>query len=407
MTKITTLENGLRVISEFMPGVHSVSLGTWVGVGSRFEQPRVNGIAHFLEHMVFKGTEKRSALQIAEEIENVGGYLNACTSREYTSYYAKLMKDDWRTGVDIISDIVLNPTFDATEMERERGVILQEIGQTNDTPDDIVFDYFQEVAFPDQAMGRPILGPEENIKAMTPDDLREFITSYDTKNMVFAAAGNIDHDALVDEVSKYFGHLPKGTDQAFEKSSYQGGQVIKKRDLDQVHFVLGFESFSHYDPDYYGLSVFSNLMGGGLSSRLFQEVREKRGLVYSVYSYASNYADTGVFGVYAGTGEEHVDELFDVVRTQLKLDQFTDEELSRAKAATKSNTIMSLERTSSLCDHIAQQTLIHGKTESIESMLAKIDEIGVEDLQRIQSRILQSKPTLTLLGPVADKNFIF
>ncbi len=400
MIRTTTLKNGFRVVSAFMPAIHSVSLGVWVNVGSRHERPEINGIAHFLEHMVFKGTTKRTALQIAEEIERVGGYLNACTSREYTSYYAKVMKEDWRLGVDIISDIVLDPTFDEVELERERGVILQEIGQTNDTPDDIVFDYFQEAAYPNQALGRPILGPEENVKSITADQLKAFISNYGPSQMVFAAAGHIDHDALVKEVEERFSHLSSVKEIAFEKASYQGGQTIKERDLDQVHFLLGFEGFKHTDNDYYALTVFSNIMGGGLSSRLFQEVREKRGLVYSVYSYASYYLDGGLFNIYAGTGPEHIDELCGVVRQQIELDNFSDEEVERAKAATKSNTIMSLEKTSSLCDYIAQQVLIHGGVETMEEMSRKIESVTVGDLKRVQERLLSSAPTLTLLGPV-------
>jgi len=305
--RVTTLENGMRVLTDQMDSVETVSLGVWVDVGTRHEPASVNGVAHLLEHMAFKGTDRRSALDIAAEIEAVGGHLNAYTSREHTAYYAKVLKENVALAVDILADILQSSVFDPKELERERTVILQEIGQAFDTPDDIIFDLFQERAFPDQAMGRPVLGRAEIIRRIDRDTVAGYMRRhYAAPGMLLAAAGNIDHEALVALARRQFTKLAAERVARSDPARYVGGELREERELEQVHVVLGFPGFRFADEDYYAASVVSAALGGGMSSRLFQEIREKRGLVYAIYSFTHAYSDGGVFGVYAGTGEEEV-----------------------------------------------------------------------------------------------------
>ena len=307
--QITTLPNGVRVVTDPMPTVESVSVGVWVRAGARFEPIETNGVAHLLEHMMFKGTARRTAPQIAESIENVGGHINAYTAREVTAYYAKVLKDDAALAVDVIADIVQNSLFDDGELTRERSVVLQEIGQAHDTPDDVVFDHFQSVAFPDQPLGRPVLGLADVVGKMPRDVIAGFHGKhYRGGALVLAAAGNISHEALVALGEAHFSDVPAGAPESFETSSYGGGERSEARDLEQIHFVMGFEGVPVGTDDYYALSVLSNLFGGGMSSRLFQEIRERRGLVYSIDTFLSAYSDGGVFGIYAGTGPDLIEE---------------------------------------------------------------------------------------------------
>ena len=303
--RISTLANGLRVATDPMDSVETASVGVWIEAGSRYETATICGVSHFLEHMVFKGTRRRDARAIAEEIEAVGGHLNAHTSREYTAFYAKVLKEDVPLAVDIIADILQDATLDDGELGRERTVILQEIMQAQDTPDDIIFDRFQETAFPEQALGRPVLGSPELISAMTREVLASYMrVHYGAPRMVLAAAGRVDHDELVALAEATFDRLPATIEGLREPARYQGGDFREERDLEQVHLVLGFQGVGYRDPDFYPVSVLSTLLGGGMSSRLFQEAREKRGLVYSIYTFPTSYTDSGVFGIYAGTGEK-------------------------------------------------------------------------------------------------------
>ena len=302
--QVTRLASGLTVVTEQMDRVETISLGAYVAAGTRDETEAENGASHFLEHMAFKGTERRSAMQIAEAVEDVGGHINAYTAREQTAYYVKLLKEDLALGADIIGDIVTHSTFAPEELERERGVILQEIGQANDTPDDIVFDHFQETAYPDQPMGRPTLGREAGIGAMGRDVLTGYMRRhYTTGNLVVAAAGALEHGRVVDLVTQHFADLPRGEPLKPVPGLYGGGEFREERDLDQVHIVLGFPAMGYADPDFYPSMLLSTLLGGGMSSRLFQEIRERRGLVYSIYSFTAPSMDGGLFAIYAGTGE--------------------------------------------------------------------------------------------------------
>jgi predicted Zn-dependent peptidase len=403
--KVATLANGLRIVTDSIPTVDTVSLGLWVDVGTRHEAPAVNGVAHFLEHMAFKGTERRSARDIAEEIEAVGGHLNAYTSRESTAYYAKVLKEDTGLALDILSDILLNSNFDSAEMERERQVILQEIGQANDTPDDIIFDYFQECAFPDQAMGRPVLGSPDIVKKLSREAVIGYLHGhYGASRMVLSASGNLEHERIVDLAEKLLAAMPAEREISTEAARYQGGEHRQERDLEQLHLVLGFPGLTLDDPDYYAASVLSTAFGGGMSSRLFQEIREKRGLVYTIHSFAHSYRDGGLFGIYAGTGETEAAELVPVLCDEtLRLsDGFTDAELGRAKAQMKAGLLMSLESTGARCEQMAQYMLIHGTPFDPPDMVQRIEAVDNAAIQRVVAKWRSAPPTLAALGPVGD-----
>jgi len=386
-----------------METVETVSLGAWVGVGTRHEPAEINGVAHLLEHMAFKGTERRSARDIAEEIEAVGGHLNAYTSRESTAYYAKVLAEDAPLAVDIIADILQHPTFDEEELVRERAVVLQEIGQALDTPDDSIFDRFQETAYPGQAIGRPVLGTSEIVAAIDRATLQGYMNRhYGTDSMVLAAAGKIEHERFLALVGEAFDSLVRDGTGKPEPASYQGGDYREARELEQVHVLLGFESVSYLDKDYYTTSVLSTLFGGGMSSRLFQEVRERRGLVYSIYSFHSSYHDGGLFGIYAGTGEDEVEELIPVVCDELsKLSaQVAEEEVARARTQLKASLLMSLEHSGARCEQLAQQILVYGRPLAVEEIVGRIEAVDLAGVRRMADRLAASRPTLASLGPV-------
>jgi predicted Zn-dependent peptidase len=401
--RITTLDNGFRIATDRMESVETTSLGVWAGVGTRHEPAEHNGVAHLLEHMAFKGTKRRSARDIVVEIEDVGGFLNAYTGREQTAFYAKVLAEDTELAVDILADLLQYSVFDADELVRERAVVLQEIGQAEDTPDDIIFDHFQEVAFPDQAMGRPVLGRAEIVRDLPRDVVAGYMaTRYRADKMVLSASGKLDHDRLVDLAQKLFDKLPTGPSFVPEAARYGGGDLRIERDLEQVHLVLGFDGLGYDDPDYYVAAVLSQLLGGGMSSRLFQEIREKRGLVYSIHSFTGTYQDGGFFAIYAGTGGDEVAELMPVVCDELlKLPtDMTVPEVARAAAQLKAATLMSREKPSSRCEQLASQLLIYGRPIPPAEVVARIDAVTIEDLARLAKRLIATKPTLTTLGPV-------
>ncbi|HML11638.1 MAG TPA: pitrilysin family protein [Stellaceae bacterium] len=399
---VATLSNGLRIVTDRIDTVATVSLGLWVDVGTRHEPATVNGVAHFLEHMAFKGTKRRTALAIAEEIEAVGGHLNAYTSRESTAYYAKVLKEDVGLALDILADILQHSTFEPDELERERTVILQEIGQAHDTPDDIIFDYFQERAYPDQAMGRPVLGSPEIIKKLSRKSVVSYLEShYGASRMVLSAAGNLDHGRIVDMAETLLSGMPAERAVSTEPARYVGGDHRLDRDLEQLHLVLGFPGLPLCDPDYYSGAVLSTAFGGGMSSRLFQEVREKRGLVYAISSFAHGYRDGGLFGVYAGTGEDEAAELLPVLCDEAaKLaDGFSEVELARAKAQMKAGLLMSLESTSARCEQMAQHMLIHGTPFDPDDIVRRIDAVDDAAIARVVASWRSGPPTLVALGP--------
>ena len=400
--RVSRLPSGLTVVTERMDRVETVSFGAYVAAGTRNETEAENGVSHFLEHMAFKGTERRTAAGIAEEIEAVGGHINAYTAREQTAYYVKVLKDDTALGVDIIGDILTHSTFDRDELERERGVILQEIGQANDTPDDIIFDHFQSTAYPEQPMGRPTLGTETIVRGLPREALVTYMRRhYTTANTVVAAAGNLDHDHIVDLAARHFADLPSQPPATAEAGRYAGGEFRENRDLDQVHIVLGFPSVAYADPDYYPTMLLSTLLGGGMSSRLFQEIREKRGLVYSVYSFTAPAMDGGLFGIYAGTGESEAAELMPVTLEELRRVQHdvTEAELARARAQVKAGLLMSLESTGSRCEQLARQLQVFGRLIPTAETVEKLNAVTIDAVQSAAARLFRAAPTLAALGP--------
>ncbi len=401
--RVTRLASGLRVASDRMDSVETVSLGVWADVGTRNEPAEINGVSHLLEHMAFKGTARRTARVIAEEIEAVGGHLNAYTAREQTAYYAKILAGDLPLAVDIIADILQHSTFDADELARERAVVLQEIGQAEDTPDDIVFDHFQAAAFPNQPMGRPVLGKAEIVRDLPSGTIRDYMRRhYAPERLVLAAAGQVEHERLVELASKAFVDLAQGSTHAAEPARYAGGESRVERDLEQVHVVLGLPGVGYLDPDQYALSILSTLLGGGMSSRLFQEIREKRGLVYSIYSFAGAFRDGGLFGIYAGTGEKEAAEILPLIVEELHRlpTTVTAEELARARAQAKAGVLMARESTSNRAEQLATQLLIYGRPMPSEEIIARIEAVDTAQLARVARRLMAGTPTLAALGPL-------
>ena len=402
--KLTTLDNGLRLITDRVDTVESVALGIWAGVGTRDENLKDNGVAHMVEHMLFKGTNKRTASQIAGEIEAVGGSMNAYTSRELTSYHIHLLKDDAPLALEVLADMYTASNFPDAEIERERQVILQEIGMCNDTPDDLVFDLHSENAYPDQAFGAPILGRAENIHAMSREALTGYVSDfYNVQNSVIVASGNIDHVEFAAQVSDALGALPKGQAHTRDAARYEGGDCRIEKELEQAHFVLGFDGVSRFDEEYYAAQALSTLLGGGMSSRLFQEVREKRGLVYSIFSFHSGYRDCGQFGIYAGTGADDLKEIMPVICDEvLKIaHDAKEDELARAKAQLKASLLMNRESMMSRADQNARTLLLQEKLFTQQDLIEAIEGIDLKAISRIAKKIFSSKPTLTALGPVS------
>ncbi len=405
MTQIqtTTLPNGLRIITDTVPSVHSVALGIWVHAGTRDEDMVHNGAAHMVEHMLFKGTNRRSALELAEVIENVGGHMNAYTSREVTSYHIHLLKEDMGLALDVLADMYQNSTLPDEEVERERQVILQEIGMCHDTPDELIFDNYYETAYPGQALGAPILGTAEIISGMSRAALQSHITQlYTPARSVISAAGNLDHDEFVARVAALFAALPEDTDHAKKPADYQGGENRAVKDLEQSHFILGFQGLSRLDDDCYAAQALSTLLGGGMSSRLFQEVREKRGLVYSIFSFHSANIDDGQFGIYAGTGPDKLGEIIPVIcdEVQKVAATLTDEELEKARVQLKANMLMGRESMMSCADQQAKHMLFRDAAINIDELIAKIDAVDERAVQQTAQRIFATNPTLAALGPL-------
>ncbi|MBE6452216.1 MAG: insulinase family protein [Alphaproteobacteria bacterium] len=403
-SQITTLKNGLRIITADFPQLESVSVGIWVNTGSAYEKEDNNGISHFLEHMSFKGTKTRSACQLSEEIEDAGGQSNAYTAREFTAYYAKMLKNDIELAVDVLTDSLKNSTFPEEELQKEREVVVQEIKQTIDAPDDIIFDYFQETAFPNQALGRSILGTKEKVRSFNRDTLQNYLNSnYGAKNMVACAVGNVNHQAFVKMIEDRLGDYKTDTNFVSDEQIYKGGFFTETRPIEQAHIALGFKGLPYQTEDYYPTMLMASMLGGGMSSRLFQEVREKRGLAYSVYSFAASHTKSGMFGIYAGTGANDLKDLVPVITEELNKicnDKFTDKELLRAQTQMKASMLMVLENPSSTAEMLARQMLIYNRIIPVEEMVARIEKVTLDDIQRLAQNIFSSKPTYALLGAV-------
>ena len=401
--RLDTLPNGFRIVTEHMPGLQSASVGIWVTAGGRHERAEQNGIAHFLEHMAFKGTKKRSALRIAEEIEDVGGYINAYTSKEMTAYYARVLSADVGLALDVISDIVLNPVFDEREIEVERHVILQEIGQSLDTPDDIIFDWLQEASYPDQPFGRTILGPADRVAGFNREDLTRFVAEhYGPDQMILAAAGGVDHDAIVAQATEVFGGLKPVGAPIVQGAAFGGLERREVKDLEQVHFALAFESPNYRAPDVYAAQIYATALGGGMSSRLFQKIREERGLCYSIFAQSGAYEDTGQITIYAGTSEDEIADLMQLTVDELKraADDMSDAEVARARAQLKAGLLMGLESPSSRAERLARLLAIWGRVPDVDEAVQRIDAVGTSDVRKYAAEMAVSRAALALYGPV-------
>ncbi|WP_439137812.1 M16 family metallopeptidase [Roseicyclus sp.] len=403
--ELHTLSNGLRIVTEHMPGLESAALGLWVSAGGRHEAADQNGIAHFLEHMAFKGTKRRTALQIAEEIEDVGGYINAYTSREVTAYYARVLKDDVPLALDLIADIVLNPIFDPREIEVERGVILQEIGQAADTPDDIIFDWLQEVSYPGQALGRTILGPAERVRAFGRADFDRFVAGhYGPGQLILSAAGAVDHDQIVRLAEAAFGHLAPNTQTAPEPARFAGGERHEVKALEQAHFTLALEAPGYRSDDIHTAQIYASALGGGMSSRLFQEIREKRGLCYTIYAQVGAYDDTGMLTIYAGTSGEELPELVGLTLDELKrsADDMSEAELSRARAQMKAGLLMGLESPSARAERLARLVAVWNRVPPLTETVAQIEAVTLAGLRdHAVGLVTSGQAAMALYGPVA------
>ncbi|HVY51291.1 MAG TPA: pitrilysin family protein [Devosia sp.] len=403
--RTTTLDNGMTVITDDMPHLESASLGIWVKAGSRSETQSEHGISHVLEHMAFKGTTTRSALQIAEAIENVGGDLNAATSVEHTGYFARVLKEDVPLAGDILADILQNSVFAPEELDREQQVIVQEIGAARDNPDDHVFDLFQQAAYPEQPIGRTILGTVESVRSFSPDTIRDYMQrNYVGSQMVVCAAGNVDHDALVGIAGNRFHDLKADGAPTPQKAKYVGGEQRLLSDHEQAHIVLGFEGRAYNSDGFYAAQILASILGGGMSSRLFQEVREKRGLCYSVYAFHWAFADSGIFGIAASTGEDEVTDLVPVVLDELvrATETITDEEVLRVRNQIRAGLLMSLESPSSRAGQLARQQILWGRPIPLQETVERINRITADRVKLIARQIFdKGRMSLAGIGPVA------
>ncbi len=404
-SRLTTLPNGFRIVTEAMPGLKSASVGIWITAGGRHERLEQNGIAHFLEHMAFKGTEKRSSLQIAEEIEDVGGYINAYTSREMTAFYARVLENDVALALDVIGDIVLNPVFDPKEIETERHVILQEIGQALDTPDDIIFDWLQEACYPDQPFGRTILGPAERVAAFSREDLTRFVAEhYSPDRMILSAAGAVDHDAIVAQAEALFGDRKAVGGGLIQPAKFKGSERREVKALEQVHFALAFDAPSYLAPNVYDAQIYAMALGGGMSSRLFQKIREERGLCYTIFAQSGAYEDAGQITIYAGTSEAEIADLTRLTVDELKraADDMTEAEVARARVQLKAGLLMGLESPSSRAERLARLLHIWGRVPTPEEAVEKIDAVTTKDVRAYAAEMVGADAAVALYGPLGN-----
>jgi predicted Zn-dependent peptidase len=400
---VTRLDTGLTIVTDDMPHLQTASLGVWVGAGSRDEKPDEHGISHLLEHMAFKGTTRRGARQIAEEIEAVGGDLNAATSVESTVYYARVLKADVPLALDVLSDILSDSTFDPAELIREQNVIIQEIGAAEDTPDDLVFDRLQSTAFAGQSVGRSILGTPKTVRSFDAARLRAYLSrNYRAPDMVIGAAGAVDHAAIVAEAEARFAPFAGPAAPAPEPAQFHGGINVERRKLEQVHIAMALEGVRQADPSLYSLQVFVAVLGGGMSSRLFQEVREKRGLCYAISAFHWPYTDTGMFGLYAGTDAGDADELMRVVVDEIATaaDTISEAEVARAKAQMKASLLMALESSGARAEQLARQIMAYGRPIPLDEIVAKVDAVTVESAREGGRALIgRSRPAVAVLGP--------
>ncbi len=399
------LPNGVRVITEEIEHVRSVAIGLWVGAGSRDEREGYEGISHFIEHMLFKGTENRTARELAESLETVGGQLNAFTTKEYTCFYAKVLDEDLNLAIDVLSDMFFNSLFDPKEIEKEKKVVIEEIKMYEDSPDELIHDLFSEFVWNDHSLGKPILGTEESIRALGREKVLDYISHhYAPDNLVIAVAGSIKHEDIMAKLSERYSHFKRGGKRLLEGSPQ--GQTVErfiKKDTEQAHLILGVPGLGQDDPDIYPIHVFNNVLGGGLSSRLFQEIREQRGLAYSVYSYHSIYVDTGLFAIYAGTSPANTQEVVECVLAEirdLKEKGITQGELERTKAQIKGSLYLGLESVSSRMSRLGKTELSYNRVLTPEEVVEKLEKVTLEDVQHVIQRLWQQERiSLAMIGP--------
>ena len=412
LVRRTVLPGGLRVVSEQVPGVRSVALGLWVGVGSRDERASQHGCSHFLEHLLFKGTTRRSALEISSLMDAVGGEMNAFTAKEYTCFYARVLDTDLALAVDVVTDLVTSSLVTSADVEIERGVILEEIAMHDDDPGDVVDDVFTDALFGDTPLGRSVIGTESSIEGLSRRQIdRYYRSTYSLPRTVVSASGAVDHDVLVALVEQAYGPLlsgdvaPAGL-RPVERAPKAYSRVrVERRETEQANLVLGTTGLRRDDPQRFALEVLSGALGGGMSSRLFQTVREQRGLAYSVYSYASSHADTGVFGVYAGCAPGKVSEVLELVRTELASvaeHGLTDEEVGRAKGSLRGQLVLGLEDTGSRMSRLGKAELVHGEVLSVEQVLGRIDGVSIEQVRAVAAEVLTRPLSLGIIGPFTD-----
>jgi predicted Zn-dependent peptidase len=407
----TELDAGLRVVTEAMPELRSAAIGFWVGTGSRDETARLRGASHFLEHLLFKGTDERSAREIAEAVESVGGEMNAFTTQEYTAFYVRVPDDQLRLAVDVLSDIMWSPAFRDDEVESERQVILEEIRMRDDTPDDLVHELFAEAAYPDHPLGCEVLGSQESIEAMGVDDIAGYHRAhYKTGNVVVAGAGNIAHDEVVRLVEKGLPSV-RGTRPARRGGSLHEPERLRvvRRPTEQAHIVMGMRALSRSDVDRYALSVLNQALGGGMSSRLFQEIRERRGLAYSVFSYRTGFEETGALAVYAGTGPSHAREVLSVLNGELDrlaADGLDDSEVEAAKGHLKGSMALGLESSASRMHRLGRTELVLGEVPTLDEIVAEVDAVTTDDIARVIGRVVVDEPRiLAVVGPFDADDF--
>ncbi|WP_134700425.1 pitrilysin family protein [Ammoniphilus sp. YIM 78166] len=401
-----TLENGVRVIIEKIPTVRSVALGIWVGTGSRNEEPSNNGISHFIEHMLFKGTKTRSAKEIAESFDQIGGHVNAFTSKEYTCYYARVLDDHAPMALDILSDMFFHSVYDEEEIKKERKVVIEEIKMYDDTPDDLVHDLIAKASFPQHSLGYSILGTEEVLNEINRDTILSYIDKrYTPSNVVITVAGNVN-DSLLDSIKGQFSHFYReevNTDRL--SPSFHAGSKLKKKETEQAHLCLAFPGLEVGNKDIYALILMNNILGGSMSSRLFQEVREERGLAYSVFSYHSSFRDNGMFTVYAGTAPKQLEEVYSVIVNtlqKLKQEGITKEELLKGKEQLKGSLMLSLESTNSRMSRLGKNELLLGKHLGLDEILQKVDGVTLDHVQAAIEKIFNHSMSIALVSPYEE-----
>lgn len=411
MTYKVRLQNGIRVVGEEIPSLRSVSIGIWIGTGSRYETPTNNGISHFLEHMFFKGTDRYSAREIAEVFDGIGGQVNAFTAKEYTCFYAKVLDEHFSVAVETLADMLQNSTFHPDEMEKEKKVVIEEIHMYEDTPDELVMDVLAEGVYGAHPLGYTILGLEDNLRRFSKEEIGLYVQDhYHPGNIVVSIAGNVGQEAAVSAVERLFGHLAErgGGDRQIARPAFQSSLCVRRKDIEQVHISMASEGLQAGSDDLYALVLMNNALGNSSSSRLFQEIREDRGMAYTVFSYHSAYLDSGMFGIYAGTSREHVHDVVSLIHEicdDVATNGLTESELVKGKEQVKGSMMLSLESTSSRMSRLGKNELVLGREVTLDETISGINSVTPEDVKRVAQRILQQPFAIAAVGPVDESDF--